>query len=84
AEAITRRIEERVGVQNGGVLPPLDGRTLAFVRGGAGGLARIVEVMVRRYPLRTFVALTLMVTQAFLYNAIFFTEALVLTTFFAV
>jgi MFS family permease len=40
--------------------------------------------MIRLYPSRTFVSLSLMITQAFLYNAIFFTEALVLTTFFNV
>jgi MFS family permease len=40
--------------------------------------------MVRLYPTRTFVALSLMVSQAFLYNAIFFTEGLVLSTFFGV
>jgi hypothetical protein len=35
-------------------------------------------------PGRTILALALMIAQAFLYNAIFFTEALVLKAFFAV
>ena len=48
------------------------------------GFATVVETMLRRYPLRSFVALSLMSAQAFLYNAIFFTEALVLGTFFGV
>jgi MFS family permease len=40
--------------------------------------------MLSVYPSRTFLSLALMVTQAFLYNAIFFTESLVLTNFFKV
>ena len=40
--------------------------------------------MFLNYPGRSFVALSLMISQAFLYNAIFFTEALVLGTFFHV
>ncbi len=48
------------------------------------GLGTIVHVLFRQYPKRTVLSLSLMVTQAFLYNAIFFTEALVLTTFFGV
>jgi MFS family permease len=47
-------------------------------------LADVWHAMVRLYPRRTFVALSLMVSQAFLYNAIFFTEGLVLSTFFGV
>src|SRR5260370_38146222 len=39
--------------------------------------------MLKRYLKRTILGLSL-VTQAFLYNAVFFTEALVLTTFFGV
>jgi MFS family permease len=44
----------------------------------------VLKTMLFAYPSRTFLSLTLMVTQAFLYNAIFFTEALVLTSFFHV
>lgn len=44
----------------------------------------IIKTLLHTYPKRTFLAVTLMVTQAFLYNAIFFTYALVLSTFFAV
>jgi MFS family permease len=46
--------------------------------------ADVVSAMVHRYPRRTVLSLSLMVTQAFLYNAIFFTEALVLSTYFHV
>lgn len=43
---------------------------------------QIAAVMVRQYPTRTILGFTLMVTQAFLYNAIFFSYALVLAHFF--
>ncbi|HTX02049.1 MAG TPA: MFS transporter [Candidatus Acidoferrales bacterium] len=52
--------------------------------GGPRGFAAVIRTMLIRYPSRTFVALSLMISQAFLYNAIFFTEALVLGTFFGV
>ncbi|MGH7717104.1 MAG: MFS transporter, partial [Vulcanimicrobiaceae bacterium] len=48
------------------------------------GLAAVFRTMLLNYPSRTFVALSLMISQAFLYNAIFFTEALVLGTFYHV
>ncbi|MGH7728071.1 MAG: MFS transporter, partial [Vulcanimicrobiaceae bacterium] len=50
----------------------------------ATDLATVARTLLQRYPKRTLVALALMVSQAFLYNAIFFTEALVLATFFGV
>ncbi len=44
----------------------------------------VVHVLVRRYPRRSVVVLALMASQAFFYNAIFFTYSLVLTRFYAV
>jgi MFS family permease len=44
-------------------------------------LREIAHVLLRRYPKRTLLGLALMVSQAFFYNAIFFTYALVLTRF---
>ncbi len=43
-----------------------------------------VTAMVRTYPKRTILVLSLMITQAFLYNAVFFNQGLQLTTFFGV
>ncbi|MBF9264699.1 MFS transporter, partial [Paracidovorax cattleyae] len=45
---------------------------------------QVVQVLLRRYPERSAVVLALMVSQAFFYNAIFFTYALVLTRFYGV
>jgi len=47
-------------------------------------LGEVVSTLIHRYPQRTFVGLTLMASQAFFYNAIFFTYALVLTDFYAI
>jgi MFS family permease len=47
-------------------------------------LTEIARALLLRYPRRTLVALALMASQAFLYNAIFFTYALVLTDFYGV
>src|SRR5947209_1044055 len=44
--------------------------------------SRIIRTMLRDYPTRSLLGFSLMVVQAFLYNAIFFTYALVLITFY--
>jgi MFS family permease len=85
AEAIVRRIEETVRASLGGrPLPAARGTKVTIDTGRTISLGQAARTMGRVYPSRTFLALTLMVTQAFLYNAIFFTEALVLTRFFGV
>ena len=48
------------------------------------GFGLIAKTMVQTYPGRSFLGLTLMVAQAFLYNAVFFTYALVLIDFYQV
>ena len=42
----------------------------------------IIHAILRQYPTRALLGFSLMVGQAFLYNAIFFTYGLVLTTFY--
>jgi MFS family permease len=44
----------------------------------------IAKVLLGRYPSRSFLGFSMMVTQAFLYNAIFFTSGLVLAKFYNV
>jgi MFS family permease len=48
------------------------------------GIGEIAGVVFRMYPKRAFVGLSLFTGQAFLYNAIFFTYALVLTEVYGV
>ncbi len=47
-------------------------------------LASVARTLLKHYPGRTTLGLVLMASQAFIYNAIFFTYALVLTTFYGV
>jgi MFS family permease len=51
---------------------------------GSVGLGHLVHVLLRRYPRRAILSTVLMFSQAFLYNAIFFSYALVLRTFHGV
>lgn len=44
----------------------------------------VARELFRTYPQRTVLGLTLMITQSFLYNAIFFTYALILSKFYGV
>jgi MFS family permease len=47
-------------------------------------LLEVARTLFRTYPQRTLVGLSLMASQAFFYNAIFFTYALILTDFYGV
>ena len=85
AETTIRAIEKDISAENGGqMLPPTPRRTITIDPATSGGLLATVRTMVRVYPKRTILVLTLMITQAFLYNAVFFDQGLQLTTFFGV
>ncbi|MGB6351542.1 MAG: MFS transporter [Pseudolabrys sp.] len=47
-------------------------------------LREVAQTLLKRHRQRTYVGLALMVAQAFFYNAIFFTYALILTDFYGV
>jgi MFS family permease len=51
---------------------------------GPVGLRHLLHTLIRRYPRRTVLGLVLMVSQAFLYNAIFFSYGLILRRFHGV
>jgi len=80
AESIITQIEQAVGT------PPsvAASHTVAFARSTVPTLAQVAHVLLRRYPERSAVVLALMISQAFFYNAIFFTYSLVLTRFYGV
>jgi MFS family permease len=85
AERIIAQIEESVVKERGLALdppPPHDG--IAYSRLGVPTLREVMHVLLKRYPRRSVVVLALMISQAFFYNAIFFTYSLVLTHFYAV
>jgi len=78
AEAVVRKIEKEIGVTQ--TIPetvsmrPL--HTIAW--------RDVAHVIAVRYPRRAVLGLSLMASQAFFYNAIFFTYALVLARFYGV
>jgi MFS family permease len=84
AENVVRDIERTVERQTGQRLAPTPGRGVRVRQRRSVGLAEIAAAMLRRYPRRSLLGLALFVGQAFLYNAVFFTFALVLDTFFKV
>lgn len=65
-------------------LPPPQGPALRLRPRRSFGLAHVARIMFTHYRKRSVLCVTLMMSQAFLYNAIFFTYALVLTRFYDV
>jgi MFS family permease len=59
-------------------------QTIVLDPGGHPAWFAVPGILWRRYPRRVVLGLSLMSAQAFLYNAIFFTYALVLTRYYAV
>jgi MFS family permease len=77
---IEAEVEERDGA-----LPPVDpARVLELRPIPRIGYLGLLRVLFRDYPKRAVLGATLMITQSFLYNAIFFTYTLVLTKFYGV
>ena len=84
AEETMSMIEGQVRDQTGRDLPPVQGEPITIEQRESIGFGVILKAMFRTYPKRTVLGLTLMGSQAFLYNAIFFTYALVLTRFYGI
>jgi len=80
AEAVVRGIEDRARQQPQGRCASLRLRP----RAEPHGLLELGRVLFRLYPGRALVCTVLMAAQAFFYNAIFFTYALVLGRFYGV
>jgi MFS family permease len=84
AEAIMSEIETRIVHERGVPLADVGAQSIRFGAYGGTHLGDVVRALVKHYPQRTVLGLTLMATQAFCYNAIFFTYALILTKFYDV
>jgi MFS family permease len=84
AEEQMRKIED-MAVRDGQRLDPVpEDAAITIVPERRYGYLTLLRVAFRRYPQRAILGATLMITQSFLYNAIFFTYALVLTKFYHV
>jgi MFS family permease len=80
AEAVVAQIEQRSGRAGTPSRPP---KVKMRVRTHTP-LIEVARTLLQTYPRRTLVGLSLMAAQAFFYNAIFFTYALILTDFYGV
>ena len=77
---IERQVEE-----SGQTLSPVDeSKAIDLKPSPAHGYLSLVKVLFRQYPSRSVLGASLMISQSFLYNAIFFTYTLVLTKFYGV
>jgi MFS family permease len=83
AEKVVRDIEQGIEKETGQRLDD-PGLRITIHQRPAIGFGTIVRTMVHDYPRRSFLGLSLFVGQAFLYNAVYFTYALVLARFFRV
>ena len=83
AEEAMRQMEVESGEQDD--LPELDDSKAIELNPGADyGFIALTLVLFREMPRRSILSASLMITQSFLYNAIFFTYALVLGTVYHV
>jgi MFS family permease len=84
AEASIAEIEADVAATKG-ALPPVDpSREIEITPTKQIGYLALLRVLFSHYPGRSLLGAALMITQSFLYNAIFFTYGLVLEFFFHV
>jgi MFS family permease len=83
AEAIVAEIEERVREETGEELPEPDD-TIKIRQRRTIGFGEIAKTLVKVYPRRTVLGMSLFVGQAFLYNAITFGYATILIEYFDV
>jgi MFS family permease len=84
AERELKKIEDAVR-KTGQPLDPIpDSQALELKPETQYGYLRFLQLVFHQYPRRAILGASLMITQSFLYNAIFFTYALVLTQFYGV
>jgi len=84
AERIVTKIERSTPAASTGHVAGRLPRLRLRARERAANLLDLAVSLFQRYPRRSVLGLVLMAAQAFFYNAIFFTYALVLTTFYSV
>jgi MFS family permease len=84
AERSVSFIEREVEATGRTLEPVSQDRSLEIKPSERTGYLTLVRVLFRDYPKRSVLGASLMITQSFLYNAIFFTYTLVLTKFYGV
>ncbi len=84
ADATVDEIERRVEAEGVTLAPVPDDKAMTVKAHESIPFSQLRHVFFQKYPRRTFLGLTMMITQSFLYNAIFFTYALVLENFYGI
>jgi MFS family permease len=84
AERIVTEIEEELRRKGVPLEPVTDDEAVEVVERVDVGYLELLRLLLRDFRRRSIVGFTLMATQAFLYNAIFFTYALILTDFYGI
>jgi MFS family permease len=84
AEASIAEIEQDVEATKGQLPPVSEDHAIEIVPTKRIGYLALLRVLFAYYPRRSVLGASLMITQSFLYNAIFFTYGLVLQFFFHV
>lgn len=84
AEKIVGDIEKQARKQGVKIEPVPESKALEVTGRGVIPYLEIARTVLRSYPGRSFLGFSMMVTQAFLYNAIFFSQASVLHNFYGV
>jgi len=83
AEQLVTEIEQTIADQTGQELDEPD-RSIKIRQRRAIGFGTVTKTVFKLYPKRTVLGLSLFIGQAFLYNSVFFTYALVLDKFYGV
>ena len=84
ADRVLDEIEGRVRADTGRELPPIEEKPLRLRRHQGGWFAQSARVLLSTYRDRTVLGVCLMAAQAFCFNAVLFTYALVLTRFYGI
>ena len=84
AEEQVKRIEDAVKASGGSLGDVDDSKAIEIAPATNIGFIALARTLFVMYPRRAVLGATLMITQSFLYNAIFFTYALVLTKVYGV
>ncbi|HTU33783.1 MAG TPA: MFS transporter [Candidatus Acidoferrum sp.] len=84
SEAVVRQIEQEVTKETGRELPAPEGEPLTVRVRHRTPWKEIWSAMAHKHRDRSILGLSLMISQAFFYNAIFFTYALLLVKFYGV
>jgi MFS family permease len=84
AEESIAFIEHEVQAKGAKLQPVDESKAIEITPSTEHGYVELVGVLFRQYPRRAILSASMMITQSFLYNAIFFTYALVLKSFYHV